>query len=283
MEASGICAHTRTDNHPSSAKYLNHSHDSYEIFLLTDGNCTFQVTDSRYHLPHGSLMLFRRGELHRLLPEGNAPLAYGYLQFTREAIPPEPALLEAIDRLFENRQDGCNNLLTPTAASLSFLQMCIRRMSVAASEDPLPLFLCYLRPLIRELLLCGTPLSGEIHRVQRTNSHGDLLFEQVCAYISAHFDTLKDLGFISDRFHYSTVYVNGLFRQRLGVSVWQYVLHKRIDRACDLILDGMRVEKAALCCGFEDYSTFYRIFRKNYGITPSVCRKNGSKPRLVRH
>ena len=166
MEASGICAHTRTDNHPSSAKYLNHSHDSYEIFLLTDGNCTFQVTDSRYHLPHGSLMLFRRGELHRLLPEGNAPLAYGYLQFTREAIPPEPALLEAIDRLFENRQDGCNNLLTPTAASLSFLQMCIRRMSVAASEDPLPLFLCYLRPLIRELLLCGTPLSGEIHRVR---------------------------------------------------------------------------------------------------------------------
>ena len=126
-------------------------------------------------------------------------------------------------------------------------------------------------------------MSGEIHRVQRTNSHGDLLFEQVCAYISAHFDTIKDLGFISDRFHYSTVYVNGLFRQRLGVSVWQYVLHKRIDRACDLILDGMRVEKAALCCGFEDYSTFYRIFRKNYGIPPSVCRKNGSKPRLVRH
>ena len=115
MEASGICAHTRTDNHPSSAKYLNHSHDSYEIFLLTDGNCTFQVTDSRYHLPHGSLMLFRRGELHRLLPEGNAPLAYGYIQFTREAIPPEPALLEAIDRLFENRQDGCNNLFCKCA------------------------------------------------------------------------------------------------------------------------------------------------------------------------
>ena len=74
-----------------------------------------------------------------------------------------------------------------------------------------------------------------------------------------------------------------IFVDESGVSVWQYVLHKRIDRACDLILDGMRVEKAALCCGFEDYSTFYRIFRKNYGITPSVCRKNGSKPRLVRH
>ena len=43
-----------------------------------------------------------------------------------------------------------------------------------------------------------------------------------------------------------------------------------------------RADEVALSCGFKDYSTFYRMFKKCYGITPTDCRRMGKKPGLKR-
>jgi AraC family transcriptional regulator len=90
------------------------------------------------------------------------------------------------------------------------------------------------------------------------------------------------LSFVVEVFHYSTVHVNSLFKNRLGVSLWRYILHIRLDRACDMLISGTHAGDVALSCGFKDYSTFYRMFKKCYGITPTECRRMGKKPEMVR-
>ncbi len=49
----------------------------------------------------------------------------------------------------------------------------------------------------------------------------------------------------------------------------QYVLEKRILAARHLILAGMPATAASLECGFKDYSTFSRAYKKILGQTPS--------------
>lgn len=280
MEAAGICAQHRLDDCPVPSKYLTHSHDSYEIFLALSGGGWFQAADSRYPLAPGDVMLLRCGEPHRLLVCEGEPVEYLYVQFVREVLPPEPGVQEAVGALFDNRDQGTLNRHQLAQEPLAFLQMCMQRLADISSGNAQEQFLTYIRPILQELFRHGNPLAGEPCAARTDDARGTALFERVAEYISAHFAEIKDLRFVPEVFRYSTVYVNSLFRERIGVSIWQYVLRRRIDYACDLMLNGMSTGQAALACGFEDYSTFYRIFCKNYGMTPSACKHSGQKPRL---
>lgn len=280
MEATGICAHMHTDQHPTPNQYLLHTHDSYEIFLLLSGSCGFQVAERLYRPEADTVLLLRRNEAHRLLPDNANPISYLFLQFTEEILPDEPEVREQIRTLFENREEGMRSLRQLSPGSAGFLRECMHRMCALTAGDVHTAFLCYLRPVLWEILSRGTPSSGTPRDIRREPSHSMELVEQVCAYINRNFAQIENLSAITDTFHYSTVYINSLFQKRFGVSVWQYLLHRRVDCACDLMLSGLRAEEAALRCGFADYSTFYRVFRKSYGITPSECIRSGVKPRL---
>jgi AraC family transcriptional regulator len=48
-----------------------------------------------------------------------------------------------------------------------------------------------------------------------------------------------------------------------------------------MLVSGTHAGDVALSCGFKDYSTFYRMFKKCYGITPTECRRMGKKPKMV--
>ena len=49
----------------------------------------------------------------------------------------------------------------------------------------------------------------------------------------------------------------------------QYILEKRILAARNLILSGMPATSACMECGFKDYSTFSRAYKKVLHALPS--------------
>ena len=134
---------------------------------------------------------------------------------------------------------------------------------------------------MREILLYGIPVNGKQGELAKKGSRKTALTDQIVDYVSLHYADIQDLSFVVDVFHYSTVHVNSLFKNRLGVSLWRYVLHIRLDRACDMLVNGIHASEVALSCGFKDYSTFYRLFKKSYGITPTECRRTGKKPKMI--
>ena len=86
---------------------------------------------------------------------------------------------------------------------------------------------------------------------------------------------ISDLSFIGSVFHYSNSRVNRIFRDTLGVSVWQYVTAKKLDLAYNLIAEGYGIKTAASRCGFGDYSVFYKSFVKHFNISPSAVKRRG--------
>lgn len=282
MEYIGICGNERIDPTPEADGYAAHSHDSYEIFLPVAGSFEFEVSNYLYTVGRGSVLLLPPWVTHRLVVKDSEPLAYLYVQFTPRIIPGEPEMLAAIEALFNRHGEGEQSMRRLSGESFSYVYAAVKRLCISSTKDVHEQFFRILFPVLCEILAYGTPVSGKYDGFTKEPSRQSTLTDQIIEYISQHYADIQDLSFVVDVFHYSTVHINSLFKNRLGVSLWRYILHIRLDRACDMLVNGIHASEVALSCGFKDYSTFYRMFKKSYGITPTECRRMGKKPEMVR-
>ncbi len=60
----------------------------------------------------------------------------------------------------------------------------------------------------------------------------------------------------------------------MGISFYQYVTQRRLVAAKNLILQNIPMEIVAGKVGFSDYSSFYRAFKSEYGISPRQFREH---------
>jgi AraC-like DNA-binding protein len=282
MEYIGICANERKDAFPLAVSYSSHSHDSYELFLPIAGSLAFDVEEYRYTVERGSVLILPPFVTHRLIVREREPLEYLYVQFTPKAMPDAADLQDTVKALFHGLEEGKQRMRRLSAESFAFVHGAIKRLCISGTKEVHEQFFRILSPLLREILLYGTPVNGKYGGLSKEGSRKTALTDQIIEYVSRHYADIQDLSFVAEVFHYSTVHVNSLFKARLGVSLWRYILHVRLDRACDMLVGGARADEVALSCGFKDYSTFYRMFKKCYGITPTECRRKERKPEMVR-
>ena len=282
MEYIGICANERKDASPLAVNYSAHSHDSYEMFLPVAGSFEFEVSNYLYTVGRGSVLILPPAVTHRLVVKDSEPLEYLYVQFTPRVIPDEPKIRASVEALFHGHGEGELSMRRLSGESFSYVYAAVKRLCSSGTRDVHEQFFRILFPVLCEILTYGTPVNGKYDGFTKESSRQCTLMDQIIEYISRHYAEIRDLSFVSEVFHYSAVHANTLIKARLGVSLWHYILHIRLDRACDLLLSGVSAEETATACGFGAYSTFYRIFKKCYGMTPTECRRMGEKPRLVK-
>lgn len=64
------------------------------------------------------------------------------------------------------------------------------------------------------------------------------------------------------------------FREVTGTTPIQYVTERRLETACDLLLESnLRVAQIGEMCGFSDPFYFSRCFKKKYSVSPQKYRE----------
>ena len=73
-----------------------------------------------------------------------------------------------------------------------------------------------------------------------------------------------------------------VFRQMVGTSIYDYVLHERLAQALDAVLDrGDNLTAIALDAGFASHSHFTARFRGFFGHTPAALRRIATAERAA--
>lgn len=98
------------------------------------------------------------------------------------------------------------------------------------------------------------------------------LAARVMAYIDSHFEEKLSLDLLAGQFYVSKYHMSHQFAKTMGISIHQYILKKRLMAVCARILAGMELKEAVSACGFEEYSGFYRAFKKEMGCSPAAWR-----------
>ena len=96
---------------------------------------------------------------------------------------------------------------------------------------------------------------------------------EILQYVNRHLYEELTLDELCRQFYISKTQLGRLFRAATGSTAWDYILVKRLIRARQLILSGVSITEASVCCGFRDYSTFYRAYKKRYDTSPTADRE----------
>jgi len=87
-------------------------------------------------------------------------------------------------------------------------------------------------------------------------------------------DPNLSLQSLADSVSMSTSYVAKVFKECIGVSVNDYLLNLRIDKAKSLLLEeSLPAREIASKVGLDNENYFYTVFRKKTGQTPNAFRK----------
>ncbi|MBP3360606.1 MAG: AraC family transcriptional regulator [Clostridia bacterium] len=84
------------------------------------------------------------------------------------------------------------------------------------------------------------------------------------------------LEMVSSAFNISPSNISAMIKNNLGIGFHDYIINLRIGKAKMLLLKtDTPISTISIDCGFGSEKTFFRIFKKNVGITAGEFRKKG--------
>ena len=127
-------------------------------------------------------------------------------------------------------------------------------------------------------LLASVFASGRFCAPRRAGLAGGLAphkLRQLRDFIEAHLDRTIRLQDLAELAGLSEFHLQRSFRASCGVSPHQWIAHRRIERAKDMIRAGDPLAQVAQACGYGSQSYLTRAFKAATGVTPSAYRAGG--------
>lgn len=93
---------------------------------------------------------------------------------------------------------------------------------------------------------------------------------QVLDYIHDHLEQDLSVEAIATLLQMSPYYFSRLFKQSTGLSPHQYIIQGRVERAKQLLHQGMAIADIAYSVGFSSQSHLNRHFKRLAGVTPKA-------------
>lgn len=263
--------HTR-DDLPDPAGFVLHAHRGYELYYFLSGVGHYTVEGTEYPLSPGCLLVMRDGEAHTPHLFGKEPYERISVNFSAELLPQLSAEIRAV---YCDRPLGKNNFYQPVDESAAYIAACMKRMCRDGDSPDYPerasvllmSVLLELSALRREEKASGSAVAP----IARGGSAETV--SRIIAYINENLTTIENLDVLEQEFFFSKAYINRMFKQSTGSSVWDYIVLKRLLLSRSLLRAGKQASIVASECGFSDYSSFFRQFKQRFGISPLAARK----------
>ncbi len=250
-----------TTEEPNNDPFYMHIHDQCELLYFVCGKASCTVETATYPLLPDSLILMRPMESHRVTifcKERYERYTINFSADVLDAIDPARKLLAP----FFDRPLGEHNLYRAAELSIS-PALLMKQMQTDGERGDRTAVLAYLPALLGEL--CKA-----FREKKNLPAQARTLATEVADYINAHLYEELAVPKLAEQFYVSVSQLNRGFKKATGFSIWEYIVGKRLVAARNLIREGAPATHAYEKCGFNDYSSFYRMYVKRFGVSPKA-------------
>ena len=242
-----------------------HSHSFYEILYCTDGTVQYLVSDRRYHIQKGDIVFIHPGVSHCPIFYDDMKMKYSrivlwvsnlYIKTLTDQWNLAEISSDLLSTAFLLRTDGTR------LADLG--RYFTRGLYETDKKEPFWATILYANTgaLLSELFRATTLYKDNLPTARKDS------LDPIISFIEYHFKEKLSLEAVAKEFHISISTLGKLFKDRLNTGFYHFITQRRLIYAKKQIELGSAMEEIAVTCGFSDYSSFYRAFKKEYGISP---------------
>lgn len=250
-----------------SGKVGLHSHEYYELFLITEGKVLHEWNGTEKVLEEGTLCLIKPTDFHRFTPIENTRTVHFNMKLTTELT---ESLCAAISSTLYDRILRTDKLIKYRLKKHEYeyftqtvkLANCESAHKTDKTTSPLmkTLAVNFLFYIQRQL--------------KKTQGNYPKWFESFLETINSPENLCKPLGELYGISGYSQTRLNAYFHEYVGTTLISYLTQKKINYACNLLRStNYTVLQIALTAGFHNLSRFNAVFKQTTGETPTAYRK----------
>jgi AraC-like DNA-binding protein len=251
-----------------------HYHDFIKIIIFISGRVKYLIEGKSYRLKPWDVLLVTNKEIHKPLIEPGS-------LYERIIIWINPAfllkhssgdcnLLSCFELAFTNNY----NLLRINPELLRNLRHILLQLENACSSKDFGSRILKNSLLMQFIVHLNRLFLGTVKNIEPDNFEYDETIGNVLKYINRHLSEDLSIDYLSSRFYISRYYLMHRFKQQTGYTIYNYILQKRLIMASTLLSNGKPVNEVSVECGFGDYSSFVRSFKKMFGLAPrNYCKR----------
>lgn len=236
-------------------KFPNHFHEYYVIGFIENGKRHLTCKSKEYTIEPGDLLLFNPHDNHTCEQIDGKALDYRCINI-------KPDIMRKA--VFEITGKTDLPYFTPQVVFHSDLVPLLRELHLVIMQEEKDfrkeeIFYFLLEQLIeeyteQEMSSSDTEQSAEI--------------KAICDFLEENYMKNIALNDLSNLTGLSKYYLLRSFTKQKGISPYSYLETIRIDKAKNLLKQGVSPIDAALQTGFTDQSHFSHFFKKFIGLTP---------------
>ncbi|MEA4845912.1 MAG: AraC family transcriptional regulator [Clostridiaceae bacterium] len=245
-----------------------HFHDFNKIIVFISGNVTYLIEGRSYKLKPWDILLVSSSEIHKAIIGTSGTyermIMWVNSNFLIKHSSPGSDLLKCFDIASKEKRNILRlnpELLRQGKYILSQLKEECRSEDFGSQVLKNSLFLQFIVYLNRVYL---KPESIE----HQADGDYDESIGEVIRHINENICEDMSIEGLASKFYMSKYHLMHKFKSQTGYTIHSYILQKRLMLANTSIKSGKSITEVCAECGFGDYSSFVRAFKRMYGLPP---------------
>lgn len=250
----------------------NHVHDYYEFYFFLEGNMEISINHKKHTLKHGDVILIPPGIPHHVINHDyNIPYRRFIFWLDEEYLTEITSRSEDLRYIFDytakhKKYIYSNDIIEFNVIEYKLIHLIEEKATQRFGYIP-QISLC-----VYDLILHLNRMAYETINPVKTHTNQSL-DKSIIAHIENHLDEELTLDSIAETFFVSKYHIAHLFKQKFGISIHQYITKKRLDMCKNALSSELNITEIFHRFGFHDYSSFYRAFKKEFGLSPKEYRE----------
>lgn len=236
------------------------------VIYSIEGNPEYRISGIKYNCVPGDILTMSTDESFEIINKDRDNIRALALYIEREYLYAHNTYKTDLLSIFEGENSKNNHLLKLCKEKNSNIKTLLEQIIyVMGTVD----FGCDIlsSSLIMQLVVLLNRYNNE-----RINKELRLMQDQVVqdmiVYIKNNINKDLSIDTLASKVFLSKYYLMRRFKSDQGQSIHSYIIKERLSYARELIKKGMLLNDVCLECGYHNYSSFVRAFKKNYGLSP---------------
>ncbi len=247
-----------------------HDQKCYELSYIISGSGSFVHNGKSKGVMPGDLIFSPCIGTHEIVADEYNQLHYAYVGF--KPIANNDVFLEYNNFFSENIARFCSK----DSNVYKIFRNCIDEFHREQPTDFLMVEACLTRLIITcyRIFTQNTDVANYTAGIKNS---GQLLY-RVIKYIEQNSHTNLTVKSVANGVGYSSFYLSHIFKEKMGVTIQEFIKTRRIERAKELmLLNRFTLTQIAEQLGYINVQTFSRTFKNIIGIPPAQFLKESTK------